>query len=797
MNHTKGSGNVESMITESTEKINKIKLTEEEKKYVTKKYSDYVNIIKHSVNESTDEKFQHQVFKKRKFIHTVVDSLVGESKLLWKPTKLIFHRDGGWKDVRVSVPFNNQSLTLSNYFKREGTHQELFKSGFENFVQEIYGLSKGETYYVYNLYLKEMYTKISNFIKDNMETSKELNEENIIKKYGRKLFDKMLNRTNTNVKFVEKMAKFVEQRWDEVINVTWTYDVLGEITLTVYIDEDDGQPTAIAQHPLQNEIERTLEKEWKLHGGEGKIHLQYKVNVINLNKDTKLRSSVRESINEGLLDGMSYNNYDETIPNESFRNYIDKVVKRMVDKTDINLYMSDYDPWTTSSPWFGDFITPQFPNDKRYKLNISWLTDEYLKKPPFIKYFANELIEAYAFSTRGQIEYFDSEYYKKLKEKVKLLQIPFIEKRRKQKEEYRGRYKINESKKDAKKEEDEIQRAVQDLSRLHNFNTSVSELTREIVNSSPQPLSSEIWDVLENTESNEIEKGDFDSVFRLAQKYNKSNPLKLIKKLKKGTYNPPIIVRYDDKYRLVAGNTRLCTAKAMGINPNVLIIDLNKTYPVDENFKSQLILLENQSLNNNSNYETVINHFKGLVNDSPEYSNRIEVIFKFIKDFITNEGFNVKVLNNCAVPFRGVRTKDDIIICSPTSYRSLGDLVYVLFHEIRHEIQMGKMDLQDPLSGDIEDFEEFYKIYWNMEIDAHNYGMEWVETIKDLVDLPKELYKVSPQITNYPSMSHMVRNHLVGIHKMIIEMKKNNDDFSGSSDLPMVKQHIDKLESFL
>lgn len=801
MNHTKGNDNVESMITESTEKINKIKLTEEEKKYITKKYSDYVNIIKHSVNESTDEKFQHQVSKKRKFIHTVVDSLVGESKLTWKPTKLTFNRDGRWNDVRVSVPFNNHKTTPAQYFKGEGSHQDLFKIGFENFVQEIYGLSKGETHFVYEIYLKEMYTRISNFIKENTiddgpdENPFAINEENIFKKYGRKLYSNLTDTPHVNEKFVEKMAKFIEQRYDEVVNVTWTYDMYQKIELKVYIDEDDGQRTDIGVHPLENKIRKELYKDWHL-GRTKDSHLWLYLKVINLNKDTKLRSSVRESINEGFR-SPSFNNYDETIPNEGFRNYIDKVVKRMVDKTDINLYMSDYDPWTTHSPWFGDFITPQFPNDKRYKLNISWLTDEHLKKPPFIKYFANELIEAYAFSTRGQLEYFDSEYYKKLKEKVKLLQIPFIEKRRKQKEEYSKKYNISESKKDAKKEEDEIQRAVQDLSRLHNFNTSVSELTREIVNSSPQPLSSEIWDVLENTESNEIEEGDFDSVFRLAQKYNKSNPLKLIKKLKKGTYNPPIIVRYDDKYRLVAGNTRLCTAKAMGINPNVLIIDLNKTYPVDENFKSQLILLENQSLNNNSNYETVINHFKGLVNDSPEYSNRIEVIFKFIKDFITNEGFNVKVLNNCAVPFRGVRTKDDIIICSPTSYRSLGDLVYVLFHEIRHEIQMGKMDLQDPLSGDIEDFEEFYKIYWNMEIDAHNYGMEWVETIKDLVDLPKELYKVSTEITNYPSMSHMVRNYLVGIHKMIIEMKRNNDDFSGSSDLPMVKQHIDKLESFL
>lgn len=740
---------------------------------------------------------------KKKFIKNVVDSLVGESKLKWKPTKLRFHRDGGWRDVRVSVPFNNHSLTSSNYFKGEGTHQELFKSGFINFVEDIYVLSKGETYFVYELYLKEMYTRISNFIKDNMETSEELNEENIFKKYGRKLYSKYSKVPNVSEKFVEKMAKYIEQQYDEVINVTWTYDIYQKIEFKVYIDEDDGQRTDIGVHPLEEKIKRELPKDWHI-GMDKDSHLWYYIKVINLNKDTKLRSSVRESINEGFRNP-SFNNYDETIPNEDFKNYIDKVVKRMVDKTDINLYVSDYDPWTTGSPWFGDFITPQFPNDKRYKLSINWLTDEYLKKPPFIKYFANELIESYSFSTRGQLEYFDSEYYKKLIEKVNILKIPFIEKRQKQKEEYGKRKnirmrhdtKLRESRKDVKKEMDEIQRVVQDLSRHHNFNTTVEDVSKEIENATPQPLKYQIWNQLENSESVDINKGDFDEVFKIANKYQKGNPLKLKKKFNEGNYHPPIIARFDDRYWLVAGNTRLCTAKAMGINPNVLIIDLNKTHPVDENFKSQLTLLESQSINNNSNYETVINHFKGLVNDSPKYSNRIDIIFKFIKDFITNEGFSVKVLNNCAVPFRGVRTKDGIIICSPTSYRSLSDLVYILFHEIRHEIQMGKMDLQDPLSGDIEDFEEFYKIYWDMEIDAHNYGMEWVETIKELVDLPEELYKVSPQITNYPSMSHMVRNQLVGIHKMIVEMKKNSDDFSGSSDLPMVKQHIHKLESFI
>jgi len=578
MNHTAGIDNVEKVITESTQKISKIKLTEEEKQYVTKKYSDYVNIIKNTINENSDDNFQQKVSHKRNFKKNVVDSVVGESKLLWKPTQLTFHRDGGWENVRVAVPFNNHKTTPAPYFKGEGSHQDLFKVGFADFVQDIYALSEGETYYVYKLYLKEMYTRISYFIRENMETSEELNEENILKKYARKGFNKLLGNPTVSEKFVEKMAQFIERRWDEVVNVTWTYDVWGEMIFTVYIDEDDGQPTHIAQHPLEVEIRRTLEIDWRLHSEE--FYLPYKIKVINLNKDTKLRGYKGEGINE------VFSPLDDRIPNEDIKKFIDRVVKRMVDRTEINLYMEDYDPWKTGSPWFGDFITPQFPNDKKYKFNISWLLKEHFEKNfTFVKYFASELIEAYGFSTRGELEYFDYEYLKKLKEKVKLLQIPFIKERQKQKEEYHKRYNLSESRKDIKKERDDIERAVQDLNRLHNFDVSYEEMTRGIANSSPQPLSSEIWDELENTESNEISVGDFDKVFDISNKYNKSNPLKLKKKLSDGTYNYPIIVRFDDRYWLVAGNTRLCTAAAMGITPEVIIADINKPYPVDESLK--------------------------------------------------------------------------------------------------------------------------------------------------------------------------------------------------------------------
>jgi hypothetical protein len=255
----------------------------------------------------------------------------------------------------------------------------------------------------------------------------------------------------------------------------------------------------------------------------------------------------------------------------------------MVDKSEINLYMTKYDPWRQGSPWFGNFITPY-----NWKIDIKHLTsDEIMHRMDSVSRVLDfsDLIDTYGVSTDGEMEYIITEYLKKLKEKVEILKIPFLEERQKQKEEYRRRFKnapLRESRKDIKKERDDIERAVQDLNRFHNFDVSYEEMVKEIENTSPVELDKEIWRKLENTESNQIEKGGYDKVFDISNKYNKSNPLKLKKKFLDGTYNCPLIVRFDDRYWLVAGNTRLCTAAAMGMTPLVIIADLNKPYPVDE-----------------------------------------------------------------------------------------------------------------------------------------------------------------------------------------------------------------------
>lgn len=124
---------------------------------------------------------------------------------------------------------------------------------------------------------------------------------------------------------------------------------------------------------------------------------------------------------------------------------------------------------------------------------------------------------------------------------------------------------------DIDNEIEEIERAVKD----ENINIDVNKLIELFKNSKEIKLTDNIWSKLENTESNEIKKDDWKFVFGIAKKFGKTNPKILKKSLEDNTYERPLIIKYNNRYILVAGNTRLVTAKAMGINPNVIIADVN------------------------------------------------------------------------------------------------------------------------------------------------------------------------------------------------------------------------------
>jgi len=126
-----------------------------------------------------------------------------------------------------------------------------------------------------------------------------------------------------------------------------------------------------------------------------------------------------------------------------------------------------------------------------------------------------------------------------------------------------------------KGEMDEFQRLSQDLKRDEDIEVSVDEIVKAFKNSNEETLPDDVWGKLENTESNEIEKGDFDAVMDVANMYKKTNPKTLAKVLKSGDYSRPLILNINDRYILVAGNTRLCTAAAMGMKPKVFIGKVN------------------------------------------------------------------------------------------------------------------------------------------------------------------------------------------------------------------------------
>jgi hypothetical protein len=225
-------------------------------------------------------------------------------------------------------------------------------------------------------------------------------------------------------------------------------------------------------------------------------------------------------------------------------------------------------------------------------------------------------------------------------------------------------------------------------------------------------------------------------------------------------------------------------------------IDTHDVHTVKEWFEvTNDTILEDivpNGLKTTSNYERVINKFKKDIPSS--YHKGYDLIAQKIKDFVQNKGYVIKIINSCNTGFRGVRTNKAIILCSPESLPNFATFVYILFHELRHEQQMSEFDLKDTYMGDVEDFEEFFKIYWKMELDADRYGKEWVKKIGDVLKLPHIIYNLDPMIENYPSMSNMVKQFTLHLHREIQTLKRQGMDYSDISDLDIVKKHLQTLE---
>lgn len=201
-----------------------------------------------------------------------------------------------------------------------------------------------------------------------------------------------------------------------------------------------------------------------------------------------------------------------------------------------------------------------------------------------------------------------------------------------------------------------------------------------------------------------------------------------------------------------------------------------------------------------SNLDRLIDGFKSKFPE--KYQSKIDEIGKFVLDYITDHNFKIKFLNSCSTGFAGVRTRDSIIICSPNHMSTLGDFIYTIFHEIRHEEQISELKMDNPLTDfDLEDFEKLYEQYWNMEIDADNFAKQMVGKLVLKSGIPMEIakphFQLSHYIENYPLMSKMVKSYLEQVVMGIKDIKKSGGEFTDIQDHPIVKRYIDKLENFI
>jgi hypothetical protein len=136
----------------------------------------------------------------------------------------------------------------------------------------------------------------------------------------------------------------------------------------------------------------------------------------------------------------------------------------------------------------------------------------------------------------------------------------------------------NWSKPDLRKESGEFERVLNTF-----YNLSLNELPEEYISevlknydlSESELLSDIVWSVLHNSESWDLQKGDYQ---KLETIISGSRDWEMLRESYQNNEDIecPIIAYIPEKdiYHLVSGNTRLSVAKAEGIRPRVIIMEL-------------------------------------------------------------------------------------------------------------------------------------------------------------------------------------------------------------------------------
>lgn len=103
----------------------------------------------------------------------------------------------------------------------------------------------------------------------------------------------------------------------------------------------------------------------------------------------------------------------------------------------------------------------------------------------------------------------------------------------------------------------------------------VEEVIERALKSSLIPLQEDMWVKLENTDSTDIAPNDWETVAYHAGHVGRDWVSLKEKMEKREPLDAPIIAKIENIYHLVSGNTRLMISRALGITPEILLVDIS------------------------------------------------------------------------------------------------------------------------------------------------------------------------------------------------------------------------------
>lgn len=109
------------------------------------------------------------------------------------------------------------------------------------------------------------------------------------------------------------------------------------------------------------------------------------------------------------------------------------------------------------------------------------------------------------------------------------------------------------------------------------FNLDVSVLLFSAQDAKLVSLNDDVWENLENTDSGDIEVDGWEKVRECSESQPQLRDWELLRdRLQSGqATDAPIVMKFGDRYHLVAGNTRLMAAKALGVRPQILLFEID------------------------------------------------------------------------------------------------------------------------------------------------------------------------------------------------------------------------------